>query len=407
MVWGNSRLPQLANLADEEITNDAEDEILSSINSDMKELSIQGLYKHANSVQSEIEKRVRLAAEPEAEEERIRLAAEAEKMEEALIRLAAEVKKMDLAYGRQVSEECLESAIGKVEDRAAEAKAKEERLAVEAKEKKEKEERERLAAEEEERLAAEAKAKEEARTSEATTDSDGLEFGLQDSFGDMEDDATISSENSGATEDDAISISSAEYDDELEAEQVIEVDADFESQLSQRFASAFNRLNTTLTLEFEPDNNTHAIAKEYQTNCKAKGGCSFKENGIRIANICKGIKHTGNLRKKKLVIGAGRTSPNSQRIASEGKQQAGCFVVCFDMAEENDFFDNKEVELHSQLLFGFGDDRKRPHKCLAFMELIKVVCSSDCDEIEVWFKSTLRVALEDEDFLYYVVSVFV
>ena len=56
LVWGNRRLPQLANLIcdddDEEMTNDVEDEILSSMNSDMKELSIQGLYKHAKSVQS-------------------------------------------------------------------------------------------------------------------------------------------------------------------------------------------------------------------------------------------------------------------------------------------------------------------------------------------------------------------
>ena len=152
---------------------------------------------------------------------------------------------------------------------------------------------------------------------------------------------------------------------------------------------------------------THEIAEEYQKNCKARGGCSFKENGNRISKLCTDIRHTGKLRKKKLVIGAGRTSPNSQRVASAGKQQAGCFVVCFDMLIEEQFFDKENTEVYPHLLFGFGDDRKRPHKCLAFMELIKVVLSCDCDEIEVWFKSTLRVALEDEDFLYYVVSVFV
>ena len=387
MLWGNSRrLPQLANLADEneEITNEVEqDEILSSINSKMEKLSIERLYKHANSVQSEIEKRVRLAAEAEAEVERKRLAAEAEKMEEERIRLAAEVKKMDLAYGRQVSEECLASIIDKVEESAAEAKAREERLAAEAKE------HERLVV-------------------ESTTDNDDPEFGDQDPFGDMEDNATLGGENS--TDDDAISISSAEDEDELdEAEQLVEVDDEFESQLPQRFASAFSKFETTFSTDFKPDTITDAIEIEYQKNCKTKGegGCSFIENGSRISKICKSIRHTGNLRKKKLVVGTGRTSPDSQRAVSAGRQQIGCFVVCFDMLKENDFFGDKEVELYSQLLFGFGDDRKRPENCLAFMELIKVVLSCDCDEIEVWFKSTLRVALEDEDFLYYVVSVFV
>jgi len=73
------------------------------------------------------------------------------------------------------------------------------------------------------------------------------------------------------------------------------------------------------------------------------------------------------------------------------------------MADETDYFD-KEIEVYRHLLFGFGDNRHGPQNCLAFMELIKVVRFCDCDEIEVWIKSTLRVALDDEDFLYYAVS---
>ena len=357
LVWGNRRLPQLANLicddADEEMTNNVDDEVLSSIFNKMKELSLQGLDRLANGVQPEIEKCVRLAAEAEKEkDERERLAAEEEEKERE--RLAAEAKK--------VEEEALIALA------AVEAKAKEERLAVEAKEKKEKDERERLAAEEEERerLAAEAKTKEE-------------------------------------VEDDVMSISSAEDDNELEAKQV-EVDDDFQSQLPQRFALALNDLETIFTTDFKPDEITHEIAEEYKRNCKTEGGCSCEENARQLSKVCVG--HTGNLRKIKLVIGAGRTSPDNKRKASEGKQQSACFVVCLDMAGETDYFD-KEVEVYPHLLFGFGDNRYGPQNCLAFMELIKVVRFCDCDEIEVWIKSTLRVALDDEEFLYYAVSAFV
>jgi hypothetical protein len=60
LVWGNRRLPQLANLIcddddDEEMTNNVDDEVLSSIFNKMKELSLQGLDRLANSVQPEIE----------------------------------------------------------------------------------------------------------------------------------------------------------------------------------------------------------------------------------------------------------------------------------------------------------------------------------------------------------------
>jgi len=440
--------------------NEVDGKVVNDIDSMMKNLSIQGctpkqqekyVSKYIKSFKSEAskrrrdrkkkeqEERVRLAAEVKAreeEEERERLAAEAREKEEEnererLVaeakekereRLVAEAKEKERERERLAAEvkkakerERLAAEAKKVEEEArialaaVEAKAKEERdrLAAEAKEK---EERERLAVEtkakeERDRLASEAKEKEcERLVVEATTGNDDPEFGDQDPFSDMEDNATLGGENSA--DDDAISISSAEYDDEVdEAEQLVEVDDEFESQLAQRFASAFNQFNKTLTTEFKPDDTTRAIAEEYQKNCKARGGCSFKENGSRISKLCTDIRHTGNLRKKKLVVGAGRSSPNSQRVASAGKQQIGCFVVCFDMLKENDFFGNKEVELYSQLLFGFGDDRYGPQMCLAFMELIKVVLSCDCDEIEVWFKSTLRVAMEDEDFLYFAVSV--
>ena len=63
LVWGNRRLPQLANLicddADEEMTNNVDDEVLISIFNKMKELSLQGLDRLANSMQPEIEKCVR------------------------------------------------------------------------------------------------------------------------------------------------------------------------------------------------------------------------------------------------------------------------------------------------------------------------------------------------------------
>ena len=80
-------------------------------------------------------------------------------------------------------------------------------------------------------------------------------------------------------------------------------------------------------------------------------------------------------------------------------------IVCKDMIIETGYFDKKKIEVYPHLLFGIGDDRYGPQNCLAFMELIKVVRSCDCDEIEVWIKSTLRVALDDEDFLYYAVSI--
>ena len=87
MVWSNSRLPQLANLADEEITNDAEDEILSSINNGIRELSIEGLDKVINSAQSKKKELIRLAAEAkavEASEEKGRLIKEKAALQEEL-----------------------------------------------------------------------------------------------------------------------------------------------------------------------------------------------------------------------------------------------------------------------------------------------------------------------------------
>ena len=425
MVWGgNKRLSQFANLTcvdDDSVEslvddqdenapnyNEVDGKVVNDIDSMMKNLSIQGctpkqqekyVSKYIKSFKSEASKRRRDRKKKE-QEEHVRLAAEvkAREEEEERERLAAEAREKEEEKER---ERLVAEAKEKERERlVAEAKEERERLAAEAKKAKE---RERLAAEvkkveeERNRLAVEAKeAEERERAAEAKAKEEVRQTAK---------DTTVSED---PDDDDVISISSAEYDDELdEAEQVVEVDDDSERNLATRFASAFNKLDTTLTLDFKPDDITHEIAEEYQKNCKARGGCSFKENGNRISKLCTDIRHTGKLRKKKLVIGAGRTSPRTQRKASRGKQQAACFVVCFDMAEENDFFDYKEVELHSQLLFGFGDDRKRPQKCLAFMELIKVVCSSDCDEIEVWFKSTLRVAVKDEDFLYYVVSVFV
>jgi len=376
LVWGNRRLPQLANLIcdddDEEMTNNVDGEVLSSIFNKMKELSLQGLDRFANGVQPEIEKCVRLATEAEKEKvQRERLAAEEEEKERE--RLAAEAKKVE----------------------------EEARIALAAVEAKAKEERDRLAAEakaREERLAAEAKAKEEAR--QTSKDSADPEFDVHNPFGDMEDDAIISSETSVA-EDDAISICSVEDDDG--EHQVVKVDKVFESQLPHRFASAFNRLEKTFTTDFKPDEITHEIAEEYKRNCKTEGGCSCKENARQLSKVCVG--HTGNLRKIKLIVGAGRTSPDNKRKASEGKQQAGCFIVCFDMAGETDYFDKEMIEVYPHILFGFGDNRYGPQNCLAFMALIKVVRSCDCDEIEVWIKSTLRVALDDEDFLYYAVSI--
>jgi len=377
LVWGNSnrRLPQLANLicddADEEMTNNVDDEVLSSIFNKMNELSLQGLDRFAKSVQPEIEKCVRLAAEAEKEkDERERLAAEEEEKERE--RLAAEAKK--------VEEEA------RIALAAVEAKAKEERLAVEAKEK------------ECERLAAEAKEEEEAR--QTSKDSDP-EF-VHDPFGDMEDDAA---------KDDAISISSVEDDGELdEAEQEADVDDDFEAQLLQRFASALQDLETIYDTDFKPDEITYDIQEKYQLNCKITKlfddlppvvTTTFEENARQLSRIC--IGHTGKLRKKKLIIGAGRTSPKTQRKSSRGKQQAACFIVCLD-TNEADYFD-KEIEVYPHLLFGIGDNRHGPQNCLAFMEIIKVIRFCDCDEIEVWIKSTLRVALDDEDFLYYAVSI--
>jgi len=188
------------------------------------------------------------------------------------------------------------------------------RIALAAVEAKAKEERDRLAAEakaREERLAAEAKAKEEAR--QTSKDSADLEFDVHNPFGDMEDDAIISSETSVA-EDDAISICSVEDDDG--EHQVVKVDKVFESQLPHRFASAFNRLEKTFTTDFKPDEITHEIAEEYKRNCKTEGGCSCKENARQLSKVCVG--HTGNLRKIKLIVGAGRTSPDNKRKASEG-----------------------------------------------------------------------------------------
>ena len=371
LVWGHRRLPQLANLIcdddDEEMTNNVDDEALSSIFNKMKELSLQGLDRLANSVQPEIEKCVRLATEAEKEkDQRERLAAEEEEKERE--RLAAEAKK--------VEEEA------RIALAAVEAKAKEERLAVEAKEKKEKEERERLAAD--------AKAKEEApQTSKVTTDIDDPEFDVHG------DDMSIVSNSTS----DVIKLD--ELEDDL-GQATGQLHQPNDSRIVELFASALTKLDPMYERKDMSKELTLCVQDIYKRSCSKEGGCSAKENGRKISEALGG-GYSGELRNAKEIVLTGRTSKRSQSQLRAGRQQGAVEIVCLDLLHDGNKLGNN-VQVYPRFLLEIGEDRRKPHECLAFMEVIKAVHFSDCKEVEVWTKSTLRVALFSKDFRYFVVS---
>jgi len=423
IVWGgNKRLPQFANITcvdDDSVEslvddqdenapnyNEVDGKVANDIDSMMKNLSVQGctpkqqekyVSKYIKSFKSEASKRrrdrkkkerERLAAEVKAreeEEKRERLAAEAREKEECK-RLTAPWEE---AYNKQASKA------------AAESKEAEERNRLAAEAEKEAEERERLAAEEEEnereRLKAEVKKVEEERLAVEAKDGDEHERSKASTDSDDPDDDDMSIDSDFTSDD----IKLEELEDDL-GQAIGQLQLPNDDRIVELFASALTKLDSMYERKDMSKELTLCVQDIYKRSCSKEDDCSAKENGRKISEALGG-GYSGELRNAKEIVLTGRTSKRSQSQLRAGRQQGAVEIVCLDLLLDGNKLGNN-VQVYPRFLLEIGEDRRKPHECLAFMEVIKAVHFSDCEEVEVWTKSTLRVALFSKDFRYFVVS---
>ena len=175
-----------------------------------------------------------------------------------------------------------------------------------------------------------------------------------------------------------------------------------DDRIAELFASSLTKLDPMYEKKDSSRGLTLRIQDIYKRSCSNEGGCSAKENGRKISEAL-GDGYSGELRNAKKIVLAGRTSKRTQCKLSAGRQQGAVEIVCLYLLNNGNKL-GKNVQVYPRFLLEIGEDRRKPHECLAFMEIIKAVHFSDCKEVEVWTKSTLRVALLSKDFRYFVVS---